>query len=187
MIPVKLNGVTYNFPTTLFDITLGQWLDLRKSTGHIYDLSVLTGLDQSTISSFKSVGDLKHCLTLLQMFADSYDDSISKAKLPSEVKIGAKVIPLPKKLNLEPFGAYMAVYDIISTEHNTYEANGNRFSDDKIIENIIANYLYMPYSGLDVFDDEKVDGLIYRKLIRDMNFMDAYTISMFFFRKYPNL
>jgi hypothetical protein len=188
MIAIKLNGKPYNFPTHLNEITLGQWLQLRASKNEIEDLSVLTGLSISEISGYKSVDDFKKCKALLQTLQTNFERDLKQSKIPKTVKLGSKFIEVPKKLELEPIGAYVSVYNTIAAEFNTYEANGNRFSDDRVIADILGYYFYLPYSGEGaLYDDEKAESQEYVDLILQLPFLDAATIAMFFFAKFPNL
>ncbi|RKR83301.1 hypothetical protein BDD43_3506 [Mucilaginibacter gracilis] len=189
MIKIKLNNKPYNFPTNLNEIRLGQWLQLRTANGgQIGDIAILTGLDASHIAGFKTDDDFKRCLALLQVLRNNFESDLKKAKIPDTIQLGDKTITIPKKLELEPIGAYVGVYNVIASEYNTFEANGNNFSDDKMIADILAYYLWKPYNNESaVYSDEAVDDPEYRKLILNIGYLDAATIAMFFFRKFPNL
>jgi hypothetical protein len=188
MIPVKLNGTKYNFPTQLNEITLGQWLRLRKSTGAIEDLSILTGLNAKAISNFKSVDDFRKCQVLIQTLLAGYEKEAKSAKMPKSVQLGGKTIVVPKKLELEPVGAYISVHNLIANEYNTYEANGNQFSDDGIYADILSYYFWLPYNGDGaVYNDEQAEAPEYKNMILQLPFLDAITIGNFFFQKFPDL
>lgn len=195
MIPVKINGNTYNFPVTLKELTLKQFFGIKHASDIIDELCAITDLDRLSILNFKSASDLVKCKSVLDVLAGNIKKGTEGTKLPKEVLINGKMIPIPKDLKLEPIGAYIAVHNIIEDEYRRCAGLNIEFNPTDMIPQVLANYFYLPYLNYGkpesepdaLFIDEKVSNEVYMSYILNISVADAVPIANFFFRKYPDL
>jgi hypothetical protein len=188
MLPIKLNGTPYNFPTEVHEISLEQFLALRKSKGVLDEICTLTGIDRETISNFKGRADLQKCQVLLGNLGSKLALGLATQKLPKQTTIAGKNVRVPKNLKIEPVGAFIAVHNIITEEHKRCAESGADFDPTDSIPQVLAHYFWLPLMGDDVpYNDEKIENGAYMQQILSMPAADAIPIANFFFRKYPAL
>ncbi|OCX52675.1 hypothetical protein BEL04_14610 [Mucilaginibacter sp. PPCGB 2223] len=188
MLPIKLNGNPYNFPTEANEISLGQFFALRQSKGILDEICALTGMDRQSVQNFKGRDDLDLCRLLLNTLGEKLSKGIEGKKLPKQTTIAGKKVTVPKNLKLEPVGAFIAVHNLISEEQKRSAETGADFDPTDIIPQVLAHYFWLPYMGDGVlYSDEKIDDEAYMEQILTIPVTDAVPIANFFFRKYPNL
>lgn len=188
MLPIKLNGLPYNFPTEVSEISLKQFFALRKAKGILDEICALTGIDRQTISNFKGREDLEKCSLLLSNLGQKLAKGFEGKKLPKQTIIDGKTIPVPKNLKLEPVGAFIAVHNLMSEEHKRATAAESNFDPTDLIPQVLAQYFWLPFMGDDVlYSDEKIENEVYMQQIMTIPVTDAVPIANFFFRKYPHL
>ncbi|MBW4889854.1 hypothetical protein KXQ82_09010 [Mucilaginibacter sp. HMF5004] len=188
MLPIKLNNVSYNFPTQLSEISLKQFFALRNANGLIDEICALTGMERQTIQNFKERADLEKCRLLLNTIGDKLTGGINGTKLPKHTTIDSKIVKVPANLKLEPVGAFIAVHNLITEEHKNAAANNQPFDPTNIIPQVLAHYFWLPYMGSDaLYSDECIESEDYIHKINTIPVTDAIPIANFFFRKYPNL
>jgi hypothetical protein len=188
MLPIKLNGKPYNFPTEVSDISLKQFFALRQSKGILDEICALTGIARETILNFKGREDLEKCSLLLNNLGQKLATGIDGDTLPRQTTIAGKTIRVPKNLKMEPVGAFIAVHNLITEEQKRCAEAQTEFDATNIIPQVLAHYFWLPYMGDDVlYSDEKIENEAYQEQIMSIPVTDAVPIANFFFRKYPNL
>ncbi|RKR84896.1 hypothetical protein BDD43_5149 [Mucilaginibacter gracilis] len=188
MLPIKLNGVPYNFPTEVAEISLGQFFALRQSKGILHEICALTGINHETVSNFKGRDDLDKCSALLNTLGQKLAAGFDGHTLPKQTVVGGKTIRVPKNLKIEPVGAFIAVYNLINDEQKRCAAAQIEFDPTNIIPQVLAHYLWLPFMGDDVlYNDEKIENEAYQQQIMTIPITDAVPIANFFFRKFPHL
>ena len=188
MLPIKLNGNPYNFPTEVNEISLGQFFALRRSKGILDEVCALTGIDRQSVQNFKGRDDLERCQQLLNNLGSKLANGMESKTLPKQTTIAGKVVTVPKNLKLEPVGAFIAVHNLISEEQKRSAEDSTEFDPTNLIPQVLAHYFWLPYMGCDVlYSDEKIENEAYMEQILTMPVSDAVPIANFFFRKYPNL
>jgi len=188
MLPIKLNGNPYNFPTEAHEVSLGHFLALRRAKDVLDEICALTGLDRQSVQNFRGRTDLERCQLLLRNLGAKLAKGLAGNKAPKQTTIAGKTVTVPKNLKLEPVGAFIAVHNLISEEQQRNAENDTEFDPTGIIPQVLAHYFWLPYMGDDVlYSDEKVEDPAYTEQILAMPVTDAVPIANFFFRKYPNL
>jgi hypothetical protein len=188
MLPIKLNGNPYNFPTDVHEISLGQFFALRRSKGILDEICALTGMDRESVQNFKGRDDLERCQLLLNNLGAKLAKGIEGKKLPKQTTIAGKAVTVPKNLKLEPVGAFIAVHNLISDEQKRSAEGNTEFDPTDLIPQVLAHYFWLPYMGDDVlYSDGKIEDEAYMQQILTMPVTDAVPVANFFFRKYPNL
>lgn len=188
MLPIKLNGNHYSFPTELSEINLKQFYALRQAKDMIDEICALTGLQRQTIQNFKSRTDLAKCQALLGNIAQKLATGFDDAKLPKQTVMDGKVVKVPRNLKLEPVGAFIAVHNLINEELKQCAEKKVDFDPMPIIPQLLAHYFYLPYMGDGVlYSDEGVEDEGYMEKVHTIPITDAIPIANFFFRRYPNL
>jgi hypothetical protein len=188
MIPIKLNNVAYNFPTEVSEITLKQFFALRKCSGIIDEICVLTGMDRQTIQNFKDRSDLEKCRLLLNTIGQKLEQGFNSDVLPKQITIAGKTIKVPKNLKVEPVGAFIAVHNLIAEAHKRCDEQHTSFDPTDIIPQVLAHYLWLPYMGAGMlYNDENIENEAYLDKIGSIPVTDAVPLANFFFRKYPTL
>jgi len=187
MLPIKLNNQSYNFPTEVAELTLGQFLALRCSTDILDEICALTGLGRQSVQNFRSQDDLKCCRLLLNNLGDKLAKGLAKAKMPKQTTIGGKIVTVPKNLKLQPVGAFIAAHNLITQTQKRQAQNAEEFDPTDLIPQLLANYFWLPYMGEDeLYSDEKIENEAYMQQILNMPVTHALPIANFFFRRYPN-
>lgn len=188
MLPVKLNGQPYNFPTEVHEITLKQFFALRRAKGILDEICALTGIDRQTVANFKGRDDLNACQVLLNNLGQKLAEGMEGTTLPKQTTIAGKTVTVPKNLKLEPVGAFIAVHNLITDEHKRAADEGIDFDPTNIIPQVLAHYFWLPLMGDGVlYSEEKIEADDYQQQILSMPITDAVPIANFFFRKYPHL
>jgi hypothetical protein len=188
MLPIKLNNIPCNFPTEVAELSLKQLFALRKSKGILDEVCALTGIDRETILNFRGRQDLEQCQLLLNNLGQKLALGMEGKTLPAQTTIAGKTIRVPKKLELEPVGAFIAVHNLITEEHKRAAEANVEFDPTEIIPQVLAHYFWLPYMGDDaLYNDEKIEQQSYMDQILTIPVTDAVPIANFFFRKYPNL
>lgn len=188
MLAVKINGEKYAIPTQLRELTLGQFFALRDAKDIIDEVCALTGLERSAVSNFATKSDLQKCYAAFTPIGAELSklSKTERRELPKEVTINGRVITVPKSLKLEPVGAFIAVNDILATEHNKNEKLGLGVDYTDVIPQVLAHYFFIHYNG-GLYDDELAESENYLQAIKTIPITDAIPIANFFFRKFPNL
>jgi len=187
MLPIKLNNQSYNFPTEVAELTLGQFFALRGSKDILDEICALTGLDRQSVQNFRTRDDLQRCRLLLNNLGAKLAKGVAKATPPKQTVIGGKTVTVPKNLKLEPVGAFIAAHNLIAEAQKRQAKNGEEFDPLELIPQLLANYFWLPYMGeAELYSDEKVENEAYMQQILGMPVADALSIANFFFRKYPN-
>jgi hypothetical protein len=188
MLPIKLNGKPYTFPTEVSELSLQQFFALRKSKGILDEICALTGIDRQTISNFKGREDLEKCHMLLSNLGKKIAEGFNSNTLPKQTTIAGKTVRVPKNLKLEPVGAFISVHNIINQEQKRCAEAGVELDPTDIIPQVLAHYFWLPYMGDNaLYSDEKIEDEAYIDQIMTIPVTHAVPIANFFFRKYPNL
>lgn len=188
MLPIKLNGQPFNFPTEVSELTLKQFFALRKANGILDEICALTGIDRQTIANFKGREDLATCQALLADLGKKLSEGFDTQSIPKEVIIAGKTVSVPKNLKLEPVGAFISVHNLITEEQRRAADTEAAYDPTDIIPQVLAHYFWLPYMGDDVlYSEEKVENEAYLEQIMSIPFTKAVPIANFFFRRYPNL
>lgn len=188
MLPIKLNGNPYNFPTEAREINLGQFLALRRANDVLDEICALTGIGRQSVQNFKGRADLQRCQLLLNNLGTKLAKGLAGTKRPKQTTIAGKAVTIPKNLKLEPVGAFIAVHNLISEEQKRSTEGNIEFDPTHLIPQVLAHYFWLPYMGDDaLYSDEKIEDEAYMAQILTMPITDAVPIANFFFRKYPNL
>jgi len=187
MLPIKLNQTPYQFPTEAGEVTLGQFLALRKAKDVLDEICALTGMDRQTVQNFKTRTDLDRCQLLLSNLGAKLQKGLDGDKLPKQTTIAGKAVKVPKNLKLEPIGAFIAVHNLITDEQKRCAEAGEEFDATRLIPQVLANYFWLPYMGDDgLYSDESIDDEAYLDKILSMPVTHALPVANFFFRKYPH-
>jgi hypothetical protein len=187
MLPIKLNQIPYNFPTEANEVTLGQFLALRRAKDILDEVCALTGMERQTILNFKGRADLQKCHLLLSSLGTKLSKALNGDKLPKQCSIGHKTIRVPKNPKMEPVGAFIAVHNLITDEYKRSTAQGLEFDPTNIIPQVLAHYLWLPYMGDGaLYSDEKIEDEAWMEHILSIPVTEALPMANFFFRKYPN-
>jgi hypothetical protein len=188
MLPIKLNNIACNFPTEVSEITLKQFFTLRKAKGLLDEICALTGIDRQTIQNFRDRADLEKCQMLLNTIGTKLAKGFNGVILPKQISIAGKTIKVPKNLKLEPVGAFIAVHNLITEEHERCAEQNTNFDPTDIVPQVLAHYFWLPYMGEGtLYSDERIEDEAYLEKINTIPITEAIPIANFFFRKYPNL
>ena len=171
--------VSFNVPRGYEEITLGQYIDILKWDGEsLLDIvGILTGLDDEIIQNTdvhqvaQDVVKYLNWVTVAPTFMDKESEFHYDCPVPDTIKIGFKHYPVTKDITLETFGQK------ISLQVHLKMAQKDELSLAETIPMALAIYFYPIVSGKS-YDEDRARELL--PLIKNVNLLDAYTVSGFF-------
>jgi hypothetical protein len=191
MIPFNLKDknsettLQFNLPSSWQEITLGQMIDWEheSSSGPISlckQLEILTGIEEQTWLNCSILSLDKMLLPYLEWMKEPVNE-LDFAGVPDSVVIDGETIPVPKNIELKSFGQYITFKMKMEEAMKKNDKGELERIDIDFIPLAIAIYLY-PES---TFDDIKAAAFAIK--VRELPFIQANTLSTFFFQKFLNL
>lgn len=181
MIHAKLGAKEFDMPSSWEEITVKQFMDLTKDeaiNSVTMQMAILTGLSKQEILSANSIHLERNILPHTEFINTIPDLERIKKEIPKTIRIGEKVLPVIKHLELEPWGCKETLYmEMIKA----YKADGHL---NNLLAVAIATYFYQVYYGKD-FDSEKLDEFV--KTTEQCSFIEAFPVANFFLNKSKNL
>ena len=175
----------FNLPSSWQEITLGQMIDWENesATGPISfckQLEILTGIDEDTWVNCSILSLDKMLLPHLEWMKKPVNE-LSFAGVPDHVVIDGETIPVPKNIELKSFGQYITFKMKMEEAIKKNDKGDFERIDINFIPLAIAIYLYPEHT----FDDIKAAAFAIK--VRELPFIQANTLSTFFFQKFLNL
>jgi len=103
MINFKIGKENYELPTSYAELTLGQFIRLRKSDGDVIDiLSILLGIDKATLSILSDVDIDYKIIPYIEFLKEEFN--VNEYLLPDYIEFKGKLYPRPKGIGLGTFG-----------------------------------------------------------------------------------
>ncbi len=185
MIPYKLIGaspedsISLDFPTRWQDLKYSTFLKLYTDWANddpddlLKLLTILTGVPYEIW--YNAVGDVnKDILPRLDFLKDA--PAIELEPVPTEIKIGDKVVKVPKEINTETYGQYLTLRKAAA------KASGTENDLLKVIPTAVAVYTYCQYYETKKIDENKLKEYI--ETISELPLYDVYPLGRFFFLKF---
>lgn len=177
MIPVKIQGTTYQVPGGWDEITLRQFLKLmdarKEAPGNpALVLSILTGLDYAILLNAKSSDIQANVLAYLKFLGE--DVGPEKFILPDTIEISGNRYPVPTKLEAETWGQKITAQMII---------NGGAERKAPLVSiaaELVGVYLQPLVNG-PTFDDKKAEKVA--EMVKDCKLAEVWPVAAFFLRK----
>ncbi len=177
MIPVKIQGTTYEVPGGWDEVTVRQFLkliDARKEapSNPALVLSILTGLEYSLLINTRGRDIESNVLAYLKFLGE--DVGPEKFTLPDTIEIAGKRYPVPTKLEAETWGQKITAQMIINAgaERNVPLVT--------IAAELVGVYLQPVVDG-PTFDDKKAEKVA--EMVRDSKLAEVWPVAAFFLRK----
>lgn len=191
---IKIDKLNLDIPSSLDEFTIGQFIELRKlPTDKDVSAEILSIFTKANIEEIRSIRynktneiKVQEALQLCNHIAQEikeFNKSIKKFEVPKTVIVLDHTIKIPDDLEKEPYWPSRKVKEVML---KTIEAenNGKEFDFTDDIPEIIAHYLYKPWTGSD-YDEYKADEFIVA--INDMKFKEAISLGNFFILRWRKL
>lgn len=192
MYQVKINGKTYNLPSNVDELTLGQFLALRKvdDKNTMNRICILLSADEDEFLSMpnnKSINkEVENVIALAQILnADmtAFFNGGEKIELPQTVTILGKEIKIPGDIETQPYWASRIVKGIMLDQINK-TGTGANFDPTDVIDQVLAHYLYCPYTEMKY---NEMQAERFREIVKEMPLKPAVQVANFFFLKSKSL
>lgn len=117
MIPFKIGKENYLLPTSYAELTIGQFIALRKSDGDVMDLiSILLGVDKSYLSLLSDLDiDIK-IIPYIEFLKEDFD--LQNYLVPDFIEYKGKLYNRPKGIGVSSFGQKIALQKELSNYDN---------------------------------------------------------------------
>lgn len=174
-------------PTDVSEITLGQFLDLRKMqepVGAFEVIELLAGRDipelhtmKYTPKMAKQLEDIMKLTNILNASIQEFNASPSKVDIPKSVNILGIEVKASKDLDDIPFWPTRVAKDLIESKK---KENGEYDPIDDF-DKIIAHYLYTAYTGTK-YNERRAEEFV--SVVRsELKFDEAVQLGNFFLAK----
>lgn len=113
MIPFKIDKYSFNLPQNNGELTVKQFLDLRKLKGNntLQILAILSGLDESIWSQTSDIDIDNKILSSLDWMTEPFD--YQSFMLPDYLTIDGKKYPVPTSISIKTFGQKIAIQTLL--------------------------------------------------------------------------
>ena len=190
MFEFKISTDKFSLPSDASEVTLGQFLKLREADAndHISQLSVLMNVNKEDINllSTKYSKQILNAIKLTQVLIQdlqAFFESDVYLVPPKEVKLMDKIVRIPQDLQKEPFWPSRKVKEIIQDKLKE-TGSGNEFDLTDKAADVIAHYLYFPYTGRPYNEYQAEE---FKEVILDLPITEAMPLATFFFLKWKPL
>lgn len=183
MIPVKINGVARNFPSSWYEVSVSKFLRLTHADKMSKVIAILgeINIDDILYSSELNI-DEKVGPFIKWYFNQPEWEKINK---PDELRVKDKVIDIPSDLG---YSTFEQVENLKIIYHKEMEKQLERGEEELNFHNIIipsvATWLQPAYDEAP-YDEKRTK--LFESYIEDMSIMHIYPLAAFFLRKYIGL
>lgn len=190
MVEIQFNGKPIKFKTNWYDLTLGDFLAIRrwKTNDTIELLALCSGQPYEEWQRTKQKDVEYKIVPLLGFLSESFE--LNALKVPESLKFGDVTALVPKDLTLEMLGQKLDFQERMTTTYNQAKADTNGkvseevLTDDTLMEIMpfaLAIYFVEKVTGVKYSDDE-AEKFVPR--ILDLPLTEAYPVGRFFLMSY---
>lgn len=186
MYQIKINGVKYNIPQSIDEITIGKLMEFRKIDGD-YSKFLFWGIGAEPHLTEENEYEVTMAMGLISSLSTEiyeFFNSKEKLQLPESITVLGEEIKLTKSLiNDLPYWGYERAKQVVIKHGKIYQ-DTEVFDPTDDIPSILAHYLYT-YCAKKQYNESEAEKFI--DVINDIPMKEAIQLGGFFLRKHKDL
>lgn len=186
MYQIKLNGIKYDIPSSIDEITIGKLMEFRK-IGDDYSKFLFWGIGAEPHLTEEHEHEVTMAMSLISMVSTEiyeFFNGKERLQLPESITVLGEEIKLSKGLiNDLPYWGYERAKQVVIKHGKIYQET-EVFDPTDDIPSILAHYLYT-YCTKRQYNESEAEKFIDE--INDMKMKEAIQLGGFFLRKHKDL